>query len=134
MLIPVGPHTYEVRLVEGWCRHPDGRRCLGLTWPEEQRIEIASAAPASKRLATLWHEIAHAWHQELDVRGGVELDGEAMANIVGMAMAAMSVKIIARLHCYMTTGRDCDDVMLISGLAHPLPVISLDSPGRPGPA
>jgi ABC-type branched-subunit amino acid transport system ATPase component len=31
---------------------------------------VSSVPPPAKRLAVLWHELAHAWHVELDIRAG----------------------------------------------------------------
>lgn len=129
MKIPVGPFLYEVRLVSGYVLDPDGRRCLGLTYPDRQLIEVSDVPPSAKRLATLWHEIAHAWKCELDITQADELDGESIANLIGLAMAAMPIKTFARLHCYVTRGVKCGDVMLLGGACHPVPILSMGVPG-----
>lgn len=129
MLIPVGPFSYRVELVQGYLTGPGQRRCLGLTFPDRYLIQVSDVPPAAKRLAVLWHEITHAWKEELDISGQAALDDESIANLIGLAMAAMPVKLLVRLHCYMSTGVRCDDVLMVSGSPHPIPVLSMDAPG-----
>lgn len=119
--VPVGPFSYRVRLIKGYVL-ASGPKGLGLCDVDRCEIIISDIPQIKKRISLLWHEIAHAWKWELDIHQSESLDDEATANLIGLAMAGTPVNLIARLHCYMTTGIECDDVMLVSGLP-PIPVI-----------
>jgi hypothetical protein len=82
----------------------DGQRCFGLTEPREQIIRIADIIRPDRRIVVLWHELVEAWKLELDPHRSKTMDAEAIANMVGIAMAAMSPSLIASLHAYMLTG------------------------------
>ena len=119
MHIPVGPHWYRLILVSGYCEL-DGEAVLGLCDPERQVIEISDRACPEKRLVI-------AWRRELDVHEAARLGDEPMARLVGLAMARMDARTVARLHVYLTQGIECADVMMSPGLPGPVPVVRLSS-------
>jgi hypothetical protein len=47
-----------------------------------------------------------------------------VSNLIGIAMAAMAPKLIARLHVLLTRGMEAVDVLLLHGVAEPVPVIA----------
>lgn len=122
MQVRVGPHDYVIELVN----HPpllDGREANGICDANSQRIEIYRHMPPSKRIAVGWHELAHAFQAELDIHQAPSLDAEAMANLIGIAMAHMDARLLVRLHTFLLTGIDCVDAMFIPGIDSAVPIV-----------
>jgi hypothetical protein len=122
MRVEVGGVGYELRMVDGEVRHPDGSACNGLTWPDRGLIEIDGRLPRSVRRKTLWHELGHAFKCELDVTDAAHLDEESLCNLVALALCAISPKLYLRLMVWSATGRDCDEVAYLPGMAEPIPI------------
>jgi len=93
----------------------DGQPALGSCDPVEQKIEVWSKLTPERRLTVGWHEIAHAWRDAMDIRPDLMLDDEAYAHLIGRAMAAMDVQLVARLHVYLTRGIDAAHVLMYPG-------------------
>ncbi len=126
MEVPVGPHRYVVRVVD----HDltlSGEECDGLCDPAHQTISVRSSLSPTKRVAVCWHEIAHAWKHELDISGAAELAEEAVCNLIGLAMASMSVETLVRLHIYLVDGVEAESAMMLPCLPKPVPVFRLKS-------
>ncbi|MCC6679272.1 MAG: hypothetical protein IT445_00065 [Phycisphaeraceae bacterium] len=122
--VPVGPVNYSLAIQPGWCEL-DGEKCFGLCDRDNLEILISGAAPPAKRLTTAWHEIVHAWMAELAPGSYAQaLEEEGVCDIVGLAMAHMDARLIARLHLYMTRGIEATDVLMIRGCREVVPVIS----------
>lgn len=126
MHVPVGPHWYELILEPDYI-DSGGEAVLGLCDPDRQQIRISAVAPPAKRLSLLWHELAHAWVRELDVHERPSYADEPLANLIGLAMARMTPRLLARIHIYLTDGIDADGVLDAPGLPGPVPVVRLSS-------
>jgi hypothetical protein len=131
MKVPVGPFVYDVQLVDGITLN--NRQCYGLTQPTAQVIKIDRNLRPDRRISVLWHELLEAWKAELDVHQTDEMDTEAIANLVGLAMAAMSPRMVAKLHAYMTTGIEADDVLITPAFQQPIPILRFSARGSDGP-
>lgn len=125
MRIPVGPYYYDLAVCRKLIPHQGGL-AEGLCDRTGQRITISLVPPPSRRLATFWHELAHAW-RELDIHEAPSLDDESMANLVGLAMARMDAHTLARIHILLTTGMEADEVLMIPGVCQPIPLLRFSS-------
>ena len=126
MKIRVGAVEYDVRMVNGPVLL-NGRECFGLCDPDGLVILIDGRMNPARRVATFWHELAHAWKFELDVHDTKSMQTEAMCSLIGLAMASMDVRTIAKIHVFLTQQMDAHDVLLLSGCREPVPVIRLGS-------
>ena len=125
MKVKIGPHEYRVLLVDGVVRDPLGQAYCGLTNFDQQYILISGELEASKRLATLWHELVHAFLHELNITENPVHAEEAMCNLIGLAMSHLDAMTIARLHVFMTQGVECDSVMMSPRLPEPVAVFDI---------
>ncbi len=123
MHIHVGPFRYEITASSTNIRHPDGGECNGVAYPDLNRIVFSKQTPADKRLAVVWHEIAHLLKADLDVTGSSRLDEESICNLIGLAMSMMSPLEVARIHVFSTTGIDAPSAMLMPNMRSPIPVL-----------
>lgn len=121
--VPVGPLVYELHLVQGLIDH-DGDQVHGLCDPAQLRILISDQQSPERRVVTFWHELAHAWEFELDVRADEMsgFSGESLANLVALAMARIDADLLARCLLYLRTGIECLATLRPAGNI-PLPLI-----------
>lgn len=141
LMIPVGPFQYRLHLHHGYIIL-DGRQLLGACDSDNQRILISDISPPAKRLATFWHEAAHAWFAELNPGSHTKFDEETFCNVIGLAMVAWGPHLMARVQIYLTRGIEPEDVMIMPG-GSPVPIIrvndswqqcpSVDAPQSPSP-
>ena len=122
MRIWIGGVTYDLVMVDGEVRHPDGSACNGLAWPDRGLIEIDGRLPRAVRRKTTWHEIGHAFKCELDVHDAAQLDEEAFCNLVALALCQLSPKLYLRILVWTATGRECEEVCFLPGMDEPIPV------------
>jgi len=125
MMIPVGPFCYQVKLVSEPLFDGEGHEADGLCRPFAMTIQVSAALPPDKRLATLWHEIGHAWKAELDVRDKPTMDEESLCRMIGLAMAGMPPRLLAALHLYMMRGYECSAAIMLPA-GDPIPILPLD--------
>lgn len=123
MQIHVGPFRYTLSLRRGYLRH-NGQDALGLCHTDKRLIEISDATAPSVRITTFWHELGHAIKRELDITDALEIAEESLANLLGIAMAQLDARTLARVHIYLTTGMECDDVIMYPGGHAPIPVFN----------
>lgn len=97
VFITVGPHEYEARLMRGFPEDPLGRRCLGLVDTNRQIIQIAGVLHPTKRLSTLWHEITHAWIDELGGGNSKSYGEERICDLIGLGMGFIGTDKFAEI-------------------------------------
>ncbi len=127
MQINVGPHTYDLILHHGLIPF-QGKLALGLCDPARCQIMIADVVAPRKRLSVLWHELAHAWWAELSPDPDLPMGEEALARMIGVAMANLDSRTLARGEVLLHQGLECDDVMFFAGVPIPVAVIHWRSP------
>lgn len=129
MHIHVGPFRYEITASSTNIRHPDGGECNGVAYPDLNRIVFSKQTPPEKRLAVVWHEIAHLLKADLDIHCLPTLDEEAVCNLIGLAMSLITPMDMLRLHVYVCQGIDAPGAMFNPRLSRPIPVcrITLNS-------
>ncbi len=123
MHVPVGPFAYEIRLFSGPIPHPDGP-AMGTCDTAAMLILISDCVPAGKRMSLFWHELAHAIKGECDVTLAPGLDEEAIANLMGLGLARLDARTLARVQVYLQQGIEARDVIMLPGVHDAIPVIS----------
>jgi len=101
--VPVGGVTYNVYLVRGMMPWTKGRNCDGLCSSNNSAIYVSDVLSASKRIKVFWHELAHAWQFELDIRyEDVQLYGvEPMAELVSIGMGQFDAALIEKVYAFL---------------------------------
>lgn len=126
ILIPVGPFHYQVILQQGLI-NVNGRELIGACDSNRQIIYISDVPSPAKRLATFWHEVAHAWFAELNPGSDEVFDEETFCNVIGLAMLAWGPLRLARVQIYLTRGIEAKDVLVMpDGTPVPMFTISRD--------
>ena len=122
MEIGIGGVNYELKMVTSELLHPDGRPCNGLTWPDRGLIEIDGRLPRTIRRKTTWHELGHAFKCELDIGDREHFDEETLCNLVALALCQISPQLYMQLMVWTATGRACEEVVYLPGMAEPIGV------------
>lgn len=81
--VVVGPHIYEVRLVDG-LRHDEEDPLLGVCFTDDLLISLDADQPPSVMRETLLHEIVHALAHQWSL--GDTSDEEAWASALGVGL------------------------------------------------
>lgn len=122
MQIHVGPHTYDLSLHHGLIPIR-GKLAQGICDSVRCQIKISDVVPPRKRLSVLWHELAHAWWAELTPDPQLPMTEEALARMIGVAMAKLDGRTMARAEVLLTQGIESDDVMYFWGVPVPVAVV-----------
>lgn len=85
MIFKVGPWTYRVKLTE---RLNGGKDAGQFDW-KAQTLWIAANMPPHRRLATLLHELRHAWQTDMGRTASDEDDANQVASFTADVMAQL---------------------------------------------
>ena len=84
-------------------------------------ITLASHAPPPPRNGTSGGQVAGSVRGKWETSGGV--DAEQLADVIGLAMSAITPADIARMVVYLTREIECEDVWVMPGITAPIPVV-----------
>lgn len=124
----IGGVSYALIFVHHDLIHPGGGAtsggvCNGLTWPDRGLIQVDGRLPATRRRKVMWHELGHAFKDELDIcRSASGMDEESFCDLVALAFCGLSPKLYCRLWLYATKLVVAPDVALLPGMSEPVAV------------
>lgn len=129
MRIPVGPLSYELRLVDDPITL-DGVRRRAICDGESRHILIDSSLTPDQRIVEFWHEFGHAIKFELDIHDTETLGHEQLARLMGIGMAHVSPFELCRIQIYLTRGIEADEILMHD--RHAIPVVNSSALGAVG--
>jgi hypothetical protein len=103
--VPVGSTLYTVRLVRGELEL-FGESAIGLCKSDTREIFIANTITTVKeRMATFWHELAHAWDFVQETQTGRIYHGEGLAALVEHGMSSLPTSKIKEVERVLSADR-----------------------------
>ncbi len=95
--VQVGPHRYSVFLVRGKIAL-DRDTCLGICDFDHRYIAISDVQPVQSRVATFFHELAHAVVRSCDPSDAISYGDEAIAGMFELGLGTLDAATLARVY------------------------------------